>query len=67
MEHEFSLHCGYAATSFFMLLNASLLLIGFGLKADTLRRILEHAAIYMVSITPVAVLGYILYAVQKWY
>jgi len=67
MEHEFSLHYGYAAASFFMLLNASLLFMGVGLKADTLRRLLEHAAILTVSITPVAVLGYILYAVQKWY
>ena len=67
MEHEFSLHYGYAAASFFMILNATLILMGVGLKADTLRRLLEHAAIYTVSITPVAVLGYILYAVQKWY
>lgn len=67
MEHEFSLQYGYAAASFFMLLNASLILMGVGLKADTLKRLLEHSARYSVSITPVAVLGYILYAVQKWY
>ena len=67
MEHEFSLQYGYAAASFFMLLNASLILMGVGLKADALKRLLEYVAIYTVSITPVAVLGYILYAVQKWY